>query len=150
MKSAALDLGLHNITVNALVLGLVATDMTMNKTRLTQVYRDYRPQPNTPLTSEEEANVRAEYTPFSLPWLQSEDMAPMAVFLASDEAARISDTSFDVDVGDSAVFTALVELQCVQASCPPTSNRFVLIDTRCRPRSARYSVVSVVPKLAIR
>ncbi|TGE04211.1 SDR family NAD(P)-dependent oxidoreductase [Hymenobacter fodinae] len=106
MKSAALDLGPHNITVNALVPGLVATDMTMNETRLTEAYRDYRSQPETPPTPEEAANVRAEHTPFSLPWLQPEDMAPMAVFLASDEAARISGASFDVDAGDSALFTA--------------------------------------------
>lgn len=106
MKSAALDLGPHRITVNALVPGLIATDMTMNDTRLTEAYRDYRPQPATPPTPEEAAKVRAEHTPFSLPWLQPEDMAPMAVFLATDGAARISGASFDVDAGDSALFTA--------------------------------------------
>ena len=41
-----------------------------------------------------------------LPWLAPEDMAPVAVFLASDEAKHISGASFDVDAGDSALFTA--------------------------------------------
>lgn len=106
MKSAALDLGQHHITVNALVPGLIATDMTMNETRLKEAYQDYRSDPPTPLTPGEVAQVRGPRTAMRLPWLEAADMAPVAVFLASDEARHISGASFDVDAGDSAQFTA--------------------------------------------
>jgi SDR family mycofactocin-dependent oxidoreductase len=106
MKSAALDLGEHQITVNALVPGLIDTPMTHNETRWTEAVKDYVKHPPTPVTEQLTAQVRAEHTPLQLPWLQPEDMAPMVVFLASDEAARISGATFDVDGGDSAQFTA--------------------------------------------
>ena len=48
MKSAAVDLGQHHIRVNALVPGLIATDMTLNETRLKEAYQDYRSDPPTP------------------------------------------------------------------------------------------------------
>jgi SDR family mycofactocin-dependent oxidoreductase len=106
MKSVALDLGEHNITVNALVPGLIDTPMTHNETRWTEAVKDYVKNPPQPVTEQLAAQVRAEHTPLQLPWLQPEDMAPMVVFLASDEASRISGATFDVDGGDSAQFTA--------------------------------------------
>lgn len=106
MKSAALDLGPKQIRVNALVPGLIATDMTMNETRLTEAYQDYRSDPPADLSLEEVAQVRGQRTAMRLPWLDPEDMAPTAVFLGSDEAHHISGASFDVDAGDSALFTA--------------------------------------------
>lgn len=106
MKSAALDLGPKQIRVNALVPGLIATDMTMNETRLTEAYQDYRSDPPAHISPEQAAEVRGARTAMRLPWLAPEDMAPMAVFLGSDEARHISGASFDVDAGDSALFTA--------------------------------------------
>lgn len=105
MKSAALDLGQYNITVNALVPGLIETDMTMNETRLKEAYQDYR-NPPAEVSAEETASVRGPRTAMRIPWLAPEDMAPVVVFLGSDEARRISGASFDVDAGDSAQFTA--------------------------------------------
>jgi NAD(P)-dependent dehydrogenase (short-subunit alcohol dehydrogenase family) len=106
MKSAAIDLGPRHIRVNALVPGLIATDMTMNETRLQEAYQDYRSDPPADLTTEQVAQVRGQRTAMRLPWLGPEDMAPIAVFLGSDEARHISGASFDVDAGDSALFTA--------------------------------------------
>ncbi|EYB66804.1 hypothetical protein DEIPH_ctg069orf0005 [Deinococcus phoenicis] len=105
MKSAAMDLGGHGITVNALVPGLIWTDMTRNETRLTEAYHDYRPSTEKPPSEEEVAKVRAEHSPLGLPWLPPEDMAPMVVFLASDEAKHITGATFDVDAGASGEFT---------------------------------------------
>jgi NAD(P)-dependent dehydrogenase (short-subunit alcohol dehydrogenase family) len=106
MKSAALDLGQYGITVNALVPGLVATDMTMNETRLKEAYQDYRSDPPAEMTPEAAAQVRGPRTAMRLPWLEAADMAPIVVFIGSDEARHISGASFDVDAGDSAQFTA--------------------------------------------
>jgi NAD(P)-dependent dehydrogenase (short-subunit alcohol dehydrogenase family) len=106
MKSAALDLGQYNIRVNALVPGLVATDMTMNETRLKEAYQDYRSDVPEHITPEIAGEVRSERTAMRLPWIEAEDMTPVAVFLASDESQRISGASFNVDAGDSAMFTA--------------------------------------------
>ena len=106
MKSAALDLGQYNITINALVPGLIATDMTMNETRLKEAYQDYRSDPPADVTPEATAAVRGPRTAMRLPWLEAADLAPIVVFLGSDEARRISGASFDVDAGDSAQFTA--------------------------------------------
>ena len=41
-----------------------------------------------------------------LPWLQPQDIAPVAVFLASDEAHFVSGATYDVTAGDSANWTA--------------------------------------------
>ncbi|RZK13811.1 MAG: SDR family oxidoreductase, partial [Hymenobacter sp.] len=106
MKSAALDLGQYHIRVNALVPGLIATNMTLNETRLKEAYQDYRSNPPTPTTAEDAAAVRGPRTAMRLPWLEAADMAPIVVFLGSDEARHISGASFDVDAGDSAQFTA--------------------------------------------
>ncbi|GMA15246.1 NAD(P)-dependent oxidoreductase (plasmid) [Deinococcus metallilatus] len=105
MKSAAMDLGQHHITVNALVPGLISTDMTCNETRLTEAYEDYRPPTSQPPSVQEVARVRAEHSPLGLPWLPPEDIAPMVVFLASDEAKHISGATFAVDAGASSEFT---------------------------------------------
>ncbi|GGF13670.1 mycofactocin-coupled SDR family oxidoreductase [Hymenobacter cavernae] len=106
MKSAALDLGQYNITVNALVPGLIATPMTMNETRLTEAYQEFEPEVKETPSQEEVAKTRAAHTPMKLPWLAPEDMAPIVVFLGSDEARHISGATFDVDAGDTAKFTA--------------------------------------------
>lgn len=105
VKSAAMDLGGHGITVNALIPGLILTDMTRNETRLTEAYHDYAPSSQKPEGEEEVARVRAEHSPLGLPWLPPEDMAPMVVFLASDGARHITGATFAVDAGASSSFT---------------------------------------------
>ncbi|MEU4677601.1 SDR family oxidoreductase [Micromonospora sp. NPDC023737] len=45
-------------------------------------------------------------TPLGLPWIAPEDVAPLVVFLASDDARMVSGATFAAIAGDSAHSTA--------------------------------------------
>lgn len=104
MKSAALELGQYKITVNALVPGLVDTPLTHNEKRWSEMIGEIQATDNPPKnpTEEEAAKIRAPHIPLKVPWLKPEDLAPAAVFLASDLAAMVTGTSYDVTGGDNA------------------------------------------------
>jgi SDR family mycofactocin-dependent oxidoreductase len=105
MKSAALELGPHKITVNAVVPGLIDTPLTRHQERYAQVLQDGG---GTPTGSDEEAakKILAAKTPLGVPWIDSADVAPVVVFLASDAARMVSGAAYDVTAGDSARNTA--------------------------------------------
>lgn len=103
MKSAALELGAHHVTVNAMVPGLIDTPLTRNDDRYRQALEEANAGevPPGPL----EANARAALAkkmPLGVPWLSPEAVAEAYVFLASDAAAMVSGAAFDVTGGDSA------------------------------------------------
>jgi NAD(P)-dependent dehydrogenase (short-subunit alcohol dehydrogenase family) len=105
MKSAALELGPHNITVNALIPGLIDTALTRHKERYAQVLEDAgRPVNGLPANElEEEAKkILAIKTPLGVPWIEPVDVAPVVVFLASDAARMVSGSTYEVSGGDSA------------------------------------------------
>ena len=108
MKSAALELGSYNITVNALVPGLIDTPLTRHEERYAQVLQDAGRQPTGSLaTDEDEARrILTTKTPLGVPWIDPEDVAPVVVFLASDAARMVSGATHDVTAGDSARNTA--------------------------------------------
>jgi SDR family mycofactocin-dependent oxidoreductase len=107
MKSAALELGPHNITVNALIPGLIDTPLTRHEERYAQVLEDAGKQPTGSSADEEEARkILAAKTPLGVPWIEPEDVAPVVVFLASDAARMVSGATYDVTGGDSAHNTA--------------------------------------------
>ena len=107
MKSAALELGPYNITVNALIPGLIDTPLTRHGERYAQVLEDAGKQPTGSSTDEEEARkILAAKTPLGVPWIEPEDVAPVVVFLASDAARMVSGATYDVTGGDSAHNTA--------------------------------------------
>jgi SDR family mycofactocin-dependent oxidoreductase len=105
MKSAALELGAHKITVNAVVPGLIDTPLTRHQERYAQVLQDGG---GTPTGSDEEAakKILAAKTPLGVPWIDPADVAPVVVFLASDAARMVSGAAYDVTAGDSARNTA--------------------------------------------
>jgi NAD(P)-dependent dehydrogenase (short-subunit alcohol dehydrogenase family) len=92
MKSAALELGKYKITVNALIPGLVDTPLTHNEERWRAVIGEFEATENPPdnVTEEQAARVRAPHVPLKVAWLKPEDLAPAAVFLASDLAAMVT------------------------------------------------------------
>ncbi|MBQ1059547.1 SDR family NAD(P)-dependent oxidoreductase [Micromonospora chalcea] len=108
MKSAALELGPHGVTVNAVIPGLVDTALTRHRDRYVQALVEAGKSPSGDLAEVEREAVGAlrAKTPLGVPWVEPEDVAPLVVFLASDAARMVSGTSFAATAGDSAHVTA--------------------------------------------
>jgi NAD(P)-dependent dehydrogenase (short-subunit alcohol dehydrogenase family) len=108
MKSAALELGAHGITVNAVVPGLIDTALTRHEQRYAQAIIESGGEPSgDPAQDEERARaLLVAKTPLGVPWIAPDDVAPLVVFLASDAARMVSGTSFAATGGDSAHVTA--------------------------------------------
>jgi NAD(P)-dependent dehydrogenase (short-subunit alcohol dehydrogenase family) len=106
MKSLALELGEHRITVNAVIPGLIDTALTRHRQRYAQAVDDLESMtPTATLEAEAEKRLIAR-TPLGVPWIEPEAIAPAVVFLASDEASMVSGATYDVTGGDSATYTA--------------------------------------------
>ena len=102
MKSAALELGQYNITVNALIPGLVDTALTRYEKRLSESMAETGRKPAPDPTPQQAWDVRAPTVPLKVGWLQPDDISPAAVFLASDAAAMVTGAEYEVTGGDSA------------------------------------------------
>ena len=102
MKSAAMELGQYNITVNALIPGLVDTPLTRYETRLKETMAETGRTPPDHPTPQQAWDVRAPTVPLKVGWLQPDDISPVAVFLASDAAAMVTGAEYQVTGGDSA------------------------------------------------
>ena len=102
MKSAAMELGQYNITVNAILPGLVDTPLTRYDKRLSEsIGETGRQAPEHPSAKEAWDN-RAPTVPMKVGWLQPDDISPVAVFLASDAANMVTGANYEVTGGDSA------------------------------------------------
>jgi NAD(P)-dependent dehydrogenase (short-subunit alcohol dehydrogenase family) len=102
MKSAAMELGEHNITVNALIPGLVDTALTRYDKRLSETIGETgRPRDDHP-SPQKAWDIRAPTVPLKIGWLQPDDISPAAVFLASDAANMVTGAEYEVTGGDSA------------------------------------------------
>jgi SDR family mycofactocin-dependent oxidoreductase len=101
MKSVALELGEHKITVNALIPGLVDTPLTRNDARWSAMIGEGLGIDNPPKhpTEQQAIEAYAPHVPLKVPWLKPEDLAPAAVFLASDLAAMVTGACYDVTGG---------------------------------------------------
>lgn len=106
MKSAALELGQYGITVNAVIPGLIDTPLTRHRQRYAQAVDDLdNAEPLEKLEAEARRKLAAN-SPLGRPWLPPESIAPVVVFLASDDASTVSGATYDVTGGDSANNTA--------------------------------------------
>jgi NAD(P)-dependent dehydrogenase (short-subunit alcohol dehydrogenase family) len=107
MKSAALELGHYGVTVNAVVPGLIDTPLTRHRERYAQALVAAGKEPSgSPADEDAARKVLAAASPLGVPWIQPEDVAPVVVFLASDDARMVSGATYDVTAGDSAHYTA--------------------------------------------
>ncbi len=108
MKSAAWEWGKHGVTVNALVPGLIDTALTRHEARYAQAIEISAKTP-TGNESQDEQTARqglSKGSPLAVPWIDPNAVAPVVVFLASDAAAMISGSTYEVTAGDSAKNTA--------------------------------------------
>jgi NAD(P)-dependent dehydrogenase (short-subunit alcohol dehydrogenase family) len=108
MKSAALELGPHGITVNAVVPGLIDTALTRHEDRYAQVLAEGDREPTGDPEQDERtaiAMLKAK-TPLGVPWIEPHDVAPLVVFLASDDARMVSGSLLAATGGDSAHLSA--------------------------------------------
>jgi NAD(P)-dependent dehydrogenase (short-subunit alcohol dehydrogenase family) len=108
MKSTALELGKHGITVNALVPGLIDTPLTRHEERYAQAIEVGGKTPSGNVQADEQTAKSAlkAKSPLGVPWIDPADVAPVVVFLASDAAKMVSGATYDVTGGDSANNTA--------------------------------------------
>ncbi|MEI9992489.1 MAG: SDR family NAD(P)-dependent oxidoreductase [Rhizomicrobium sp.] len=102
MKSAALELGEHRITVNAVIPGLIDTALTRHRQRYAQAVDDLASKESTAELEQEAIKRLIARTPLGVPWIEPDSVAPVVVFLASDDAAMVSGATYDVTGGDSA------------------------------------------------
>ncbi|MBV9735917.1 MAG: mycofactocin-coupled SDR family oxidoreductase, partial [Acidisphaera sp.] len=102
MKSAAMELGQYNVTVNAVIPGLVDTPLTRYTARLRESMAETGQTPPEKPTPQQAWDVRAPTVPLKVGWLQPDDISPAAVFLASDAAAMVTGAEYEVTGGDSA------------------------------------------------
>jgi NAD(P)-dependent dehydrogenase (short-subunit alcohol dehydrogenase family) len=102
MKSAAMEFGQHNITVNAILPGLVDIELTCYAVRYSKSIGETRPDPPKNPTPEQAWATRAPTVPLKVGWLEPDDISPAAVFLASDAAAMVTGANYEVTGGDSA------------------------------------------------
>lgn len=107
MKSAALELGAYGITVNAVIPGLVDTALTRHEDRYAQAIESAGRAPSGTVGDDEKAaiGILAGKSPLGVPWVQPDDVAPLVVFLASEEARMVSGAAFAATGGDSANFS---------------------------------------------
>ena len=104
MKSAALELAKKGITVNCLVPGLIDTPLTRHEGRYAQALEVSGKTPTGDVTKDEEAAREGlmKSNPLGVPWIDPNYIAPVVVFLASDAAAMVSGSAYEVTAGDSA------------------------------------------------
>jgi NAD(P)-dependent dehydrogenase (short-subunit alcohol dehydrogenase family) len=102
MKSAAMEFGQYNITVNALLPGLVDTELTRYYKRLSESIAETGRKPPDKPSPQEAWDVRAPTVPLKIGWLQPDDISAAAVFLASDASNMVTGSNYEVTGGDSA------------------------------------------------
>ncbi len=102
VKSAAMDLGPYNITVNAICPGAVESGMTDNEA----AYRLFCPEADSPGRAEAEEVARTSMHLLPVGWMPAQDITNLVVFLASDEARYISGAAVDISAGQCATWSA--------------------------------------------
>lgn len=94
MRTLALELGEHNIRVNALAPTQVSTPMVLHE----GTYKMFRPDLPNP-TVDDFAAVSQGMHLLPTPWVDAEDIANAALFLVSDEGRYLTGVVLPIDAG---------------------------------------------------
>lgn len=105
VKSAALELAKHNITVNAISPGLTRTGMSQNPS----TYQLFAPNMANPTQADVatvvlEMNTKNNELP--IPWLEPEDIANGVLYLVSDMGRYVTGAALDITAGKNSHYTA--------------------------------------------
>lgn len=101
VKSVAIELAPHHVTVNAISPMSVSTDMCHNDL----TYGLFRPDLSSP-TRDDVRDTFATLNPMRVPWLEINDSTAAVMFLASDAARYITGVALDVAGGWNAFHSA--------------------------------------------
>lgn len=94
MRTLAVELAPHSIRVNSVHPTQVNTPMMLND----YGYRTFRPDLENP-TADDMAPVSQLLNTMPVPWVEANDIANAALFLASDEARYITGVALPIDAG---------------------------------------------------
>lgn len=103
VKTAALELAPHHITVNAICPACVKTDMMFENEAL---YRVFRPDLEQPTTEDIEGTIVEALHKLPEPWIEPEEVSEIVLFLASERGRHITGTGIDITAGASATWGA--------------------------------------------
>jgi SDR family mycofactocin-dependent oxidoreductase len=98
VRTLALELGAENIRVNAILPGMVNTDLTLNDA----TFRLFRPELENP-TEEDFIEVAKFTTALGIPYVEAIDISNALAFLVSDEARYITGAELSVDAGTAII-----------------------------------------------
>lgn len=94
MRTAANELAPHMIRVNTLHPTQVSTPMLFND----MTFRQFRPDLESP-TVDDIVDISTRMNNLPIPWVEAEDVARAALFLASDDGRYVSGLTMTVDAG---------------------------------------------------
>jgi len=94
MRTFALELGPDFIRSNAVLPGTVNTPMVQNPRH----FKKFRPELENP-TLEDTVEVSRRLNTIPVPWVEPEDVANAALWLASDESRYVTGVTIQVDAG---------------------------------------------------
>ncbi|MDA8269586.1 MAG: mycofactocin-coupled SDR family oxidoreductase [Actinomycetota bacterium] len=94
MRTLANEVAPHSIRVNTVHPTNVATDMILNDS----TFRLFRPDITDP-TQDDMIEAMSSLNALPVPWVEADDVANAALFLASDEARYITGVALPVDAG---------------------------------------------------
>jgi len=97
VKSLALEVAEHGITVNAVCPTTVSTDMIHNE----GTYRLFRPDLPNP-TREDAIPAFQSLNALPIPWVEAQDISNAILFLVSDDARYITGEAIHVAAGCTA------------------------------------------------